>query len=114
MKSKEKSVPPASQAQPDSKTVTDRSKPALPSQNFSNAAEFHREVVEKLDPNSMIKILFEHFSYYFFSHIQNLELKILDIGEIVFHFSDFFVYSTTMYQGNHIGRAYASYYVINR
>lgn len=80
-------------------------------QVFENASDFNKDVIQLLEPTSMARILIEHFTYYFFSYTQNIQLEVLDIAEIVSHFEDFFSYALTNFQGSEISRAYAQYYV---
>ena len=78
---------------------------------FKTAGEFNKVFIEKLESRSMFKILIENFNYYFFSHVQNVELSLMDIGEVLTHFYDFFVYCGTSSLEPDISRAYAAYYV---
>src|SRR3990167_1360995 len=80
-------------------------------ETFENASQFYTKVIEVMPSRTMFKLQIEHFNYYFFSHIQSLQLEVLDVGEVVAHYYDFFVYSLEMFQGKDLGRAYASYYV---
>lgn len=80
-------------------------------ETFENASQFYTKVIEVMPSNTMFKLQIEHFNYYFFSHIQSLQLEVMDVAEVVAHYYDFFVYSLEMFQGKDLGRAYASYYV---
>ena len=92
-------------------SVTPEKKKTPQNETFDTANEFHKVVIQNMDKTSIFQILLEKFNYYFFSHIQNLNLEIFETIEIVAHFQDFFGYTLTMYQGSTIPQAYASYYV---
>lgn len=80
---------------------------------YKNAGEFNKGFLEKLDGNSMYKILIDNFNYYFFSHQQNVKLQQIDVPEIISHFYDFFLFASSGKGGEQdISRAYAAYYVI--
>ena len=80
-------------------------------ETFENASQFYTKVIEMMPLSTMFRMQIEHFNYYFFSHIQSLQLEVMDVTEVVAHYYDFFVYSLEMFQGKDLGRAYASYYV---
>ena len=78
---------------------------------YQTANEFNKGFIERLDSKSMFKLLIDNFNYYFFSHIQNVKLDLMDIGDVLTHFFDFFVYCGKSNTDSDVSRAYASYYV---
>lgn len=78
----------------------------------ANAGEFNKGFLEKLEGNSMYKILIEHFNYYFFSHQQNVKLQRMETSEVISHYYDFFLFACSGKGGEQdVSRAYAAYYV---
>lgn len=78
---------------------------------FSNAGDFNKTVIEKLDSRSMFRILIENFNYYFFSHMQSVKLNKISAQEVMAHFFDFFHYYLSQRVETDVSKAYASYYV---
>lgn len=105
--------PPGAKAAKADVTPTKESVKYPQDETFENASQFYTKVIEVMPSNTMFKLQIEHFNYYFFSHIQSLQLEVMDVAEVVAHYYDFFVYSLEMFQGKDLGRAYASYYVAN-
>lgn len=94
-----------------SKVKQSRAKQPPMDQEFETASKFHKQFIDKLDHSSFFRILLEHFNYYFFSHLSSVKLEVLKPGDVMIHFFDFFTFSTSIYQGKDIGRAYSCYYV---
>lgn len=78
---------------------------------YSNAGDFNKGFIERLDSKSMFKILIENFNYYFFSHMQNVKLTNMEPQEVLTHFFDFFQYCGSQGTESDVSRSYAAYYV---
>lgn len=75
-----------------------------------NAHEFKRDVIDQTSENEIFKRLSNNLSYYFFSHLSNIELIHLEFPILMDHLYDFVEYYGYRYNGNDINMAYSNFY----
>jgi len=79
--------------------------------NLETAFEFNKKYIDSASADSFFKILSDDLDYYFFSHMHDVRLELLDKVDLISHFYDFFEFLTKKYNGDNVTRAYSSYYV---
>jgi hypothetical protein len=76
------------------------------------AYEFNRDFITNQAEDSCYKLLTENMSYYFFSHLHNLEITHLEFPATVSHIVQFIEFFSWQYKGEDVSRAFEEFTVI--
>jgi hypothetical protein len=75
-----------------------------------NAYIFKRDVLDKQDPDSVYGLFTGNLSYYFFSHLHNLEIVHLEYPILIDHLYEFLNFFLGVYKGESVAMAYSEFY----
>jgi hypothetical protein len=76
----------------------------------TSAYIFKRDVLDKQDPESVYGLLTGNLSYYFFSHLHNLEIIHLEYPILIDHLYEFLNFFIGVYKGESVTMAYSEFY----
>ena len=76
------------------------------------AYEVNRDFISQQPEGCCYRLLIENMSYYFFSHLHNLEITHLEFPVTVSHLVSFIEFYSWSYNGDDVGRAFEEFTVI--